>query len=69
MVFADAESAASYAFCSFCSAQSSSPQQTAKTQADEAADSPVLFHQPIMVLRNEALNKEALYAAKLPAKA
>ena len=46
-----------------------SAQQAAKAQADKGAGAPVLFHQPIMVLRTEALNKEALYAAKLPAKA
>lgn len=69
MVFADTTSAASYSFCSFCSTQSSSPQQIAKTQADEAADSPVLFHQPIMGLRAEALDKVALYAEQQPAKA
>ena len=60
MVFADAESAASSAFYSFYSAQSSSPLQAAKAQADEAADSSVLFHQPIGGLRAEAFDKVAL---------
>ena len=44
-------------------------QQTAKAQADEGADSPVLFHQSIVVLRAEALDKVALYAEQQPDKA
>ena len=44
-------------------------QKAVKAQADEAAESSVLFHQSIVVLRAEALDKVALYAEQQPAKA